>query len=172
MARIVGVATVLTALLIAGILAFVWEGSTTHRELGPGDSVVLDSGVSLLVPQDWEGFYERFAHLPTWLPLGENRSMKRSEYLLLRESAPADEGVHFMFVSYNHDERPPIDEPVLAEGDGTTVYGVVGDTAVWVEATLPDSSTGFVRVALLDDPATSLGDVWKLLGLRGIPVPQ
>lgn len=171
MTRTVGAAAAVAVLLIAGIFAFFWEGSTSYRVLGPDDSVVLDSGVSLRVPQGWEGFHERFAHLPAWLPLGENRGMRRSEYLLLRESTTADGGAHFMIVTYNHGERPPIDEPVLAQGADTTVYGAVGDTAVWFEATLPDASTGFGRVSVEpDDPVSSLDDAWKLLHLRGIPL--
>ncbi|MCL4079717.1 hypothetical protein MX659_08985 [Coriobacteriia bacterium Es71-Z0120] len=88
----VGLAAAVVALLVgANVWLGGWSGVRAEKVLSAGQSLVMDSGVTLTVPEGWSGRWVRYWHVPLWLPVGDAADLGRSDYVLLKGEAGGEQ---------------------------------------------------------------------------------
>ena len=163
---VVAAAVAVTVPLLLG-----WTGDQVFRELQPGQSVTLESGLTFTVPVGWQGYYTKFYRIPSWLPIGEGASgLGRSEYLDLRPVQSTD-SAGVAALTYYGTARPPGDPgKVVATGQNVVLRD--WGPGIRIETSLPGSSRGYVLVPnSKDSPQESAKEYWSLFGVRGVLLP-
>lgn len=166
---------VVSACLIVAVVAtgwlYFWDGATESRVLAPSDKVTIGGRVTFTVPAGWEGFYDRYADVPSWVPLGAARSdVPFRERLTLRRVTSRDAPEDSLLAdTYYGGHVPPglSGLPRVASGSDMELYssertmiGVVpGDHSIY----LTGGSQG--------DAVASLKRLWNVLGGVGVELP-
>ena len=156
--------------------ALLWDGASQTRTLRSGDTITLESGLTLTVPDTWEGSYTRYYDLPSWLPLGENANgMHRLEELSLEPTSPSDSTIHVVARSYYRGGPPSFDVRVLASDDSVTVLGGADEPLehyVRVETTLDGHPVGYVFFSAdSGEQLDILERGWALVHVQGVSLP-
>jgi len=169
--RIVIAAVCFVLLLALASWFYFWDGSVERRALAPGERVTVGGRVTFTVPEGWEGFYDRYADIPSWVPLGPERpGIPFREFLTLRGNraigGPDDELLAFTY--YRDAPSGLAESPLVAKSDdvelhatGTIVVAVVsgGDRPIYLSST----SQG--------DAVASMRRMLRVLGADGIVLP-
>lgn len=167
-------ATTLALSLSLGLLVWLyfWDGAVESRVLRQGDVVSVGDAITFTVPDGWEGFYDRYARVPSWVPLGAARpSMPFREFLTLRKASSADAPADLLLVQTYYGGRTPAglaQMPRVASSADVELFSTERTMVAVV-------SGGFTPVFLIgsaqSDSITSIRRLWGLLDVSGVESP-
>ena len=160
-------------LLLVGVAGwlYLWDGRIDDHTFGPGDQPTVGK-LTFTVPVGWEGLYDRYADVPSWVPLGAARpGTPVRESLTLRKATTTDSPEDlFVAVTYYGRYAPAglaglprvaASQDVQLYSGARTMIGVV--------------SEGDARVYLLGDaqadPTAAMRRLWRVLDVRGAVSP-
>jgi hypothetical protein len=177
-----GVALLLAVVLVVGPLLALflqvgWDGARATRSLAAGQSVTLDSGLTLTVPPQYRGVYARYYDLPSWLMLGENfKGMHRSEDLQLVPLHPSGSTMHITARSYAQGGPPTTGYDLLVSGRDVSVLvstiSIAPRQSLQVVTHVPGRPVGYVFLsAPSGEPRADLSRGWALANIQGVALP-
>lgn len=174
------------ALLALGLNAYIsgWPGIRSERLLRSGETLTTTSGLSLVIPEGWEGRYVKYYRFPAWLPIGDSADLARGDMAELRR----------------HDEAPGLTVTILSlRRDGRAARRLISETAgaalptgetfsALVSSSVDSSASASVRVlasvspkhdialmmitgAGVVNPGQAAGLVWEALSIEGVDAP-
>ncbi|MBI5232227.1 MAG: hypothetical protein HY876_08700 [Coriobacteriales bacterium] len=175
--QLAGLVAIIAVVAAAAWVFVAWDGVRSERELAPGDTLTLESGITLTVPPGWGGRQTRYYRVPLWLPIGQSRrdKLRFSEYVSLRADAVEDAADDFIAITFYDDSAAPAAGMVLANSDTARVYSGARGEPTHVETIVSGAARGhiFVRPASLEgqNARPRLAEVWDLLEIRGATLP-
>jgi len=166
--------TVLALCLLIGLAVwfYFWDGTVESRELRPGDAVTVGDTVAFTVPEGWEGFYDRYARVPSWVPLGAERpSIPFREFLTFRKANSGDSPEDlFLAHTYLGGYAPPglAGLPRVAGSEDVTLFS--GDR-IMIAVVSGGPSPVYLSGSAQQDPVAATRRLWELLDVRGAESP-
>ena len=168
------IASALALCLLVGLAFwfYFWDGTVESRELRPGDVVTVGDTVAFTVPQGWEGFYDRYARIPSWVPLGAERpSIPFRESLTLRKVISGDSPEDLVLAhTYHGDHVPPglARLPRVAASVDVTLFS---EDRTMIAVVSGGPSPVYLSGSAQQDPVSATRRLWELLDVRGAEAP-
>lgn len=160
------------ALVASAAALFLWDGTVETRSLSPGDVVTVGDTLTVTVPPDWQGFYQRYADVPRWLTLSPDApAVPIRESLTVRRIAFRDQpGQAAWIYTYGGSEKPrSIDgRPVIARKGNVVLLG--GPTSMIAVVDGPRTPI-YVSSLAGKRPLEDIRRLWLNLRVSGAPVP-
>ncbi len=167
------IATVLAICLLVGLALWLysWDGTIDSRVIRSGETVSVGESITFTVPEGWEGFYDRYAYVPSWVPLGAERvSVPLREFLTLRKATGEGPKNLLLVMTYYGGHAPPSlaglpriagsEDVALSSGDNTMIAVVSGGP-----------SPVYLAGSAQPDPVTAIRRLWEILDVSGAESP-